>query len=119
MRVRLFAVAVCLCFVLPALSQSAPNAKLAPGFIVDNIDKGVDPCVDCYPYARGNWMNNAVIPPDQAQWVSFAEVQQRNQTIMREILEKAAVDSPNRDAIDQKIGDFYGACMDEKAEIGR
>ena len=34
---------------------------------------------------------------------------------MREILEKAAADSAGRDAIAQKIGDYYGSCMDEKA----
>src|SRR6266404_1828877 len=34
---------------------------------------------------------------------------------MRDILDKAAVASPARDAITQKIGDFYSSCMDEKA----
>ncbi len=34
---------------------------------------------------------------------------------MREILEKAAAESAGRDAIAQKIGDYYGSCMDEKA----
>src|SRR5947208_5273739 len=33
---------------------------------------------------------------------------------MRGILEKAAVDNPKRNAIDQKIGDYYASCMDEK-----
>ena len=34
---------------------------------------------------------------------------------MREILEKPPSAAPARDAIDQKIGDYYGSCMDEKA----
>ena len=33
---------------------------------------------------------------------------------MRGILEKASAGGPNRGPIEQKIGDYYGACMDEK-----
>src|SRR6266849_8107469 len=33
---------------------------------------------------------------------------------MREILEKAAAENPGRDSITQKIGDYYGSCIDEK-----
>ena len=34
--------------------------------------------------------------------------------IEHDILEKAAAGGPGRNAIDQKIGDLYGSCMDEK-----
>src|SRR5205814_3980820 len=40
---------------------------------------------------------------------------ERNAAILREILEKAAANDPGRDAINQKIGDYYDSCMDEKA----
>ena len=115
MRSCLFCLLICLLLAMASFSQSNPNAQLAPGFSLDNIDKTVDPCVDFYQYACGNWIKRAVIPADQAQWVSFLELHERNQTTMRDILEKAAVDSPARNAIDQKIGDFYSACMDEKS----
>ncbi len=42
-------------------------------------------------------------------------MQEHNLAIERDILEKAAKPGPNRSAIDQKIGDFYAACMDEAA----
>ena len=35
--------------------------------------------------------------------------------MLREILEEAGKPTPNKDAISQKIGDYYAACMDEKA----
>ena len=35
--------------------------------------------------------------------------------ILREILEKSSAADAGRDAIDQKIGDYYGSCVDEKA----
>jgi putative endopeptidase len=95
-------------------AQSAPTAKPA-GFSIDDIDKTVDPCVDFYQYACGNWLKTTEIPADQSEWVSFSELYERNLVTEREILEKAAVNDPKRSAIEQKIGDFYSSCMDEKA----
>jgi putative endopeptidase len=123
MRSQLLLSASLLVFSIFSLSQApagskdadAANSQNAPGFSIDNIDKSVDPCVDFYQYACGNWMKRAEIPADEPEWVSFLEVNERNQKVLREILEKAATGGPGRDAIDQKIGDYYGSCMDEKA----
>ncbi len=104
-----------LLLALTSFAQTSSNSKLAPGFNIDNIDKALDPCNDFYQYACGNWLKAAEIPADQPRWGSFNEVRESNLAIERGILEKAAVDSPGRDAIDQKIGDYYGSCMDEKA----
>jgi len=106
--------AVLFLFTLTSFSQSAPSGK-AVGFSIDNIDKTLDPCVDFYQYACGNWLKNNEIPADRSSWVSFAELDDRNLVTLKEILEKAAVGGPERTAVEQKIGDFYGACMDEKA----
>ena len=100
-------------------SQSSTTAKFGPGFNIDTIDKSVDPCVDFYEFACGNWLKAAEIPPDQSQWVSFVELHERNMDIMRGILEKAGAGGTGRSAIDQKIGDMYGSCMDESAVNGK
>jgi len=123
MRLRVLLSASLLTFSIFSLSQTpaaptdaeAANSRNAPGFSIDNIDKSVDPCVDFYQYACGNWMKRAEIPADEPEWVSFLEVNERNQKVLRQILEKAAAGGAERDAIDQKIGDYYGSCMDEKA----
>ena len=103
--------------LIPAFgfSQTASTTKPGPGFSIDNIDKSIDPCVDFFQYSCGNWIKNSEIPPDQSQWVSFTELHERNMEIEHGILEKAAAGGAQRNAIDQKIGDLYGSCMDEKA----
>ena len=115
MRICLLLTACCL-LTLAGFAQSTPSADKPPlKFSVDNIDKTVNPCADFYQYACGNWLKHAEIPADQTSWISFVELDERNLDILRDILEKASGNDPNRDAVSQKIGDFYGACMDEKA----
>jgi len=110
MRVFRFVPAFILLFYVSGFAQSTPP----PAFSAEAIDNTVDPCVDFYQYACGNWLKRAEIPPDQTSWASFVEIRERNAATMRQILQKAATESAGRDAITQKIGDYYGSCMDEK-----
>ncbi len=92
--------------VAPALPQTGIDLRA--------IDRAVNPCNDFYQYACGTWMRNNPIPSDESVWGRFNELALRNREIMRNILEKASAPTPNRTAAEQKIGDYYASCMDEK-----
>ena len=93
-------------------SAAKPEATIS-SFDLTAIDKSVDPCNDFYHYACGTWLKNNPIPADQSRWGRFNELHERNQTILRGILEKQSADTLGRSEINQKIGDYYYSCMDE------
>ena len=97
-----------------AFAQNFAGPESASGLDLNALDKTADPCVDFFQYACGTWVATHPIPPDRPMWGSFMELVQRNQETLRGILEKASVDDVKRSAVEQKIGDFYYACMDDK-----
>jgi endothelin-converting enzyme/putative endopeptidase len=102
--------------VLAAGQDSKPAAATnTPVLDVSSMDKTVDPCVDFFTYSCGGWLKNNPIPADQASWDAYGKLQDENREVLRRILEAAAVPSQKRSAEEQKIGDYYAACMDEAA----
>ncbi len=59
-------------------------------------------------------MKNNPIPADESRWGRFSALEQRNEIVLRGILEDAA-QNQTRSPIDQKIGGFYASCMNEPA----
>jgi putative endopeptidase len=95
--------------------KTEPRATSSPGFDITALDTKVDPCVDFYQYACGTWRARNPIPPDRSRWGRFDQLQERNLETLGNILEQVSRDNANRSAIEQKIGDYFAACMDEQA----
>jgi putative endopeptidase len=96
-----------------AWAQNA--ARHEPVLDVSSMDKSVDPCADFYTYSCGGWIKKNPIPPDQVSWSVYSKLEDENKLVLRDILEQAAKPSASRNPITRKIGDYYAACMDEKA----
>lgn len=95
--------------------DSGPVLPYSPSLDVTSMDRTIDPCVDLYQFSCGGWQKNNPIPADQTGWSVYAKLYQDNLMFLRGMLEEAAKPDPERNAVTQKIGDFYGACMDEAA----
>ena len=84
-----------------------------PSLDIPSMDRNADPCVDLYQYSCGGWMASNPIPPDQAAWSVYGKLTELNNQYLWGVLEDAAKPSPDRNAVQQKIGDYFAACMDE------
>jgi putative endopeptidase len=111
---RISLVALVAVLLLGSASAQQSSEKHEPALDVTSMDRSIDPCVDFFQYSCGGWIKNNPIPPDQSSWDTYSKMQDENRTRLREILEAAAVPDANRNAVTQKIGDYYASCVDEK-----
>jgi endothelin-converting enzyme/putative endopeptidase len=79
------------------------------------VDKAVDPCVDFYKYACGEWNKLNPIPADEARWDVYSKMGHENARYLWGILDQAAKGDAGRSTNEQKIGDAFGSCMNTAA----
>jgi len=96
-------------------SGDQPSAAVAHGIDETILDKTCKPCEDFYHYASGLWLAKNPVPSAYPSWGRFTELAEQNREKLRQILEEAAAKpSAPPGSNEQKIGDFYASCMDEK-----
>ena len=78
------------------------------------LDPSVQPCDDFYQYACGGWIKQTEIPGDEATWYrSFSVIRDRNEDILKGILEAKSKGEAGDNKYGKQLGDFYASCMDE------
>ncbi len=100
-----------------AVGQTAkPLAAIpySPSLDLTSLDRTVDPCTDFYKFSCGGWQKNNPIPSDQATFSVYGKLAIENQQFLWGILEEDAK-AKNRTAVQQKVGDYFAACMNTPA----
>ena len=98
-----------------AASPGPAPAPMPAGLDAAALDLSANPCDDFYQFACGNWLKSTPIPPDRSTWGrGFDVIEERNEQILKEILEAAAEGkAPAGTPYAKQIGDYYATCMDE------
>ncbi|MGD0629660.1 MAG: M13 family metallopeptidase [Terracidiphilus sp.] len=115
-RIAAAAFAACclsLCAQQPT-QQPLQSMPYSPSLDVTSLDRSADPCVDFYKFSCGGWEKNNPIPADQAGWSVYAKLGNENQQFLWGILEDDAK-ANNRTPVQQKVGDYFAACMNTSA----
>jgi putative endopeptidase len=67
-----------------------------------------------FQYANGGWVKTHPIPAAYSSWGTFNILQDRNEKIIRQLIQDAAGAHAQPGSTEQKVGDFYASGMDEK-----
>jgi putative endopeptidase len=98
-----------------AEAPSGPKTSIEPRiprFSTSYMDKSVQPGVNFYEFADGDWVKNNPVPADKSRWGAFMELQERNWFLIHQILDDtlATEQTPNSPA--RKVADFFRSAMD-------
>jgi endothelin-converting enzyme/putative endopeptidase len=95
---------------VPAMDAATPKLD---HFDPNLVDKSISPCDDFYKYACNKWIAANPIPADEVYWSTGSGLERWNDNVLRETLEAASKDDAKRTPVQQKIGDYWAACMDD------
>jgi putative endopeptidase len=113
---RRLAVALVALFAAPFASGCARYATPSRALDPANVDRKYGACQDFYMFANNGWIEKNPIPPAYSGWGSFNELAERNNLVLKDVVERAAQQATTTtDPNTKKLGTFYASCMDSTA----
>ncbi|HTW37721.1 MAG TPA: M13 family metallopeptidase [Steroidobacteraceae bacterium] len=95
----------------PSVDRPYTSLPYAPSLDPSAMDRSVDPCEDLYAYACGGWEKANPIPADQTSWSVYGKLTIDVRRYLWGILEELSRPAATRTAAQQKLGDYFAACM--------
>ncbi|MES2381332.1 MAG: M13 family metallopeptidase [Bacteroidota bacterium] len=77
-----------------------------------SMDLNTKPNDNFYQYANGAWLKNNPVPSTESRWGNFNIVAERNNEVLRNILEGLAKTNQKPGSIEDKIATFYKLYVD-------
>lgn len=96
-----------------ALTIDFSKLPQLPAFNAADLDANSPICVDLNKYVNGKWLAANPVPSDRTTWGSFEMLGERSLAVQKQIVEAASSSKPALGTNEQKIGDLYGAGMNE------
>lgn len=92
--------------------EPGDSGALMLGVDPDGFDREVAPQEDFYQYVNGGWLAATEIPEDKSAYGAFAELSDRAEADLRQIIEETAGEQYSAGSDRQKTADLYGSFMD-------
>lgn len=114
MALRSFRVAVTAASLLPfAAGAQSKVPSVIPAFNVVDLDRSTRACQDFNRFANGGWLDKNPVPAAYTSWGAASLLAQRNNIVLREVLDRAArLAKTTKDPDTKRLGDFYSSCTD-------
>ena len=83
-----------------------------PAFDAADGDPTVTPQEDFNRWVNGGWIDRNPVPPEDGAYGAMQELHEKNEALLREILERIAADASPDPAVEGKVATYYRSGMD-------
>jgi putative endopeptidase len=106
------------------VSDAGPIAAARPksdpvikpwGFDLTSLDTNVKPGDDFFRYTGNGWLAKTPIPADRTRWGTFDMLAAKSEGEVKAIIDELAGKTHKAGSVEQKIGDYYAAFLDQDA----
>jgi putative endopeptidase len=112
---RLIAHTAALLLAACPTAMAADAATGTRGVYVEDLDRSVEACTDFFEFANGKWRRENPIPASMVRWSRRWASGEAAKDQLKVILDEVSANTSwPQGSVEQLIGDYYGACMDEE-----